>query len=410
MEPLEFVTLGNVDDGKSTFIGRLLFDNHAVFTDILEEVKRSSQKYTQTELDFSMLTDGLRSEREQGITIDVAYRFFRSPKRKFIIIDAPGHVSYTRNAITGISHAGLAVLIVDATKGSTEQTKRHALLAKILKVPIVAIINKMDLVNYSEEQFNKLREQIHFDLGDNEIPVLPISALEGENVVTKSQKMAWYSGTTVMEFLETFVHKTTNSSHLRVSIQGVLRGTVSGNIQRLYMGFIYNGKLAVGDSVKVCPSGEIVKIKALPRLSGDANSATRFEDVILQLDGEHDIGRGDLIVSVDEPVSSVEKFEAIVFWLSPQPAKQHDKYTLKILASDHNCAIDSIHSRTDLQTMQEVNTTSFGLNDIGRVTIRLGQGAYFDNFAVGSRTGAGILIDRVSNQTVAAVLVADHAI
>ncbi|MFG2498009.1 sulfate adenylyltransferase subunit 1 [Streptomyces sp. NPDC048441] len=406
---LRFATAGSVDDGKSTLVGRLLHDSKSVLTDQLEAVERVSLGRGQETPDLALLTDGLRAEREQGITIDVAYRYFATPQRRFILADTPGHVQYTRNMVTGASTADLAVVLVDARNGVIEQTRRHAAVAALLRVPhVVLAVNKMDLVAYEEKVFAKIAEEFTAyaaGLGVPEITAIPISALAGDNVVEASSNMDWYGGPTVLEHLETVpVSHDLTSCHARLPVQYVIRPqTTEHPDYRGYAGQIAAGTFRVGESVTVLPSGRTSKIEGIDLLGQPVDVAWTPQSVTLLLESDIDISRGDLIVpSGDEPPST-QDIEATVCHVADQPLAVGQRVLLKHTTRTVKAIVKEIPSRLTLDDLsQHPSPGQLVANDIGRVLVRTAEPIALDSYAASRRTGSFLLIDPADGTTLAA--------
>jgi sulfate adenylyltransferase subunit 1 len=410
MELIRFFTAGNVDDGKSTLIGRLLYDSQSVSTDIIETLTRQSKTTgTNTEIDLALLTDGLRAEREQGITIDVAYKYFTTEKRKFIIADTPGHLQYTRNMFTGASNADVAIILVDARNGITDQTKRHSIIASILRIPeIVVCINKMDLVNYSESVYREISEafmQFAQPLKLNRITFIPASALEGDNVVNRSEKLSWYNGSSLLEFLENIPAdggKEPESS--RFQVQLVIRPQTSGlHDYRGYAGSILSGHFRVGDPVRVLPTGMETTITAIELNRKQVNEAFRGEAVILHLSDDIDISRGSTLVPQNELPQTEREPEATICWMDNAVFQQGQKFLLQQNSFRTKAIIREIGGEIDIHSFEEQeNDGILKLNDFARIRLKTADPVSFDSYADNRKTGAFILINEHTNNTVAA--------
>lgn len=412
MELLRFTTAGSVDDGKSTLIGRLLYDSKAIFEDQLEAIEETSKKSGKDEVDLALLTDGLRAEREQGITIDVAYRYFATPKRKFIIADTPGHVQYTRNMVTGASTANLAIVLVDARHGVIEQTIRHAFIASLLQIPHVVIcINKMDLVDYSEDVYEEIKKQFmkfsaKLDLPD--VRFIPISALKGDNVVFESQNMKWYLGTTLMYTLENiYISSDVNLIDTRFPVQYVVRPqTTEFHDFRGFAGRLASGTLGVGDSIKVLPSGFTSKIKSINIFDKNIEKAYAPQSITITLEDEIDVSRGDMIVRENNVPKIDQDIDLMICWLGNKPMQLNGKYTLKHTTNDVRCIIKEVVYKVDINNLdREKNKTTFSMNDIGRIKIRTTKPLFFDSYRTNRITGSVILIDEATNNTVCAGMI-----
>ena len=407
-ELLRFVTVGSVDDGKSTLIGRLLHDTHGVYEDQLKAVKRASSR-AGMEIDFSLFTDGLKAEREQGITIDVAYRYFSTAKRKFIIADTPGHVQYTRNMATGASTANVAIILIDARLGVLQQSRRHAYIASLLGIPNLTVcINKMDLEGYSQEVFERIRKTFNEfagQLGFQAITFIPVSALNGDNVVHRSAGMPWYRGPTLLEHLETVpVAQDINRTDFRFPVQYVLRPDLD---YRGFSGTISSGVVRKGDTVRVLPSGKTTRVVAIDTFEGERDLAFAPMSVTLRLAQEIDISRGDMLVHDDNPPSSSRRFDAMLVWMSERPLDRQKSYLLKHTTQMVRAEVEQVAFTTDLETLKQQDATRLELNDIGRVTLSCHRPLFFDAYRKNRSTGAFILIDSLTNNTVAAGMILD---
>lgn len=412
MELLRFTTAGSVDDGKSTLIGRLLYDSKSIFEDQYEAIKSSSEKRGEEYVNLALLTDGLRAEREQGITIDVAYRYFATPKRKFIIADTPGHIQYTRNMVTGASTANLALVLVDARKGVIEQTMRHAFIASLLKIPhIVVCINKMDLVEFKEEIFDKIQkdfEAFASKLETVDIRFIPISALRGDNVVDRSKNMDWYQGPTLMYLLEN-IHISGDLNHIdgRFPVQYVIRPM--RNEYHDYRGFagrIAGGIFRKGDLVKVLPSGFATKIKSIDTMTGSLEEAFPPMSVTLSLEDEIDISRGDMIVRENNVPQISQDLDLMVCWFNARPLQQNGKYAIKHTTRDARCMIKEITYKMDINSMHRIpDDKTIAMNDIGRIKIRTTAPLFFDSYSRNRITGSVIFIEEGTNETVGAGMI-----
>ena len=407
MELLRFTTAGSVDDGKSTLIGRLLYDSKAIFQDQLEAVKRASISRGDNDVDLALLTDGLRSEREQGITIDVAYRYFATPKRKFIIADTPGHVQYPRTMVTGASTANAALILIDARNGVIEQTYRHSYIASLLQIPhIIVCVNKMDLVDYKEEVFEQIKkdyEDFSAKLDVQDISYVPISALKGDNVVDRSDKMNWYHGGTLLHQLEN-LHIGSDYNHIdaRFPVQYVIRPQSDEyHDYRGYAGLVAGGIFRKGDEVKILPSGFTSKVKAVETADGELDGAFPPMSVTIRLEDEIDISRGDMIVKVGNEPKQGQDIELMVNWMSETPMQIGKKFALKHGTADVRCMIKEIQYRVDVNTMKrEEGVTELKLNDIAKVKIRTTKPLFYDSYRRNRLTGSLILIDEGTNNTV----------
>lgn len=409
MELLRFTTAGSVDDGKSTLIGRLLYDSKSIFEDQIEAVKKSSERKGLQHVDLSLLTDGLRSEREQGITIDVAYRYFATPKRKFIIADTPGHIQYTRNMVTGASTANLALVLVDARHGVIEQTSRHSFIASLLKIPhIIVCINKMDLVDYSEDVYNKVVEQYHTfasKLDIKDIRYIPISALDGDNVVNHSENMPWYKGASLLDTLET-LHIGSDENHLdaRFPVQTVIRPHADEyHDYRGYAGRVAGGIFRKDDKVTILPSGLTSRIKSIETFDGPIAEAFPPMSVTMTLEDDIDISRGDMIVKNNNQPEVGQDIDVLMCWMSAKPPRQGAKYYLKSTTREVMAIIKEVIYKIDINTMQRLEKyEDIRMNDMARVKMRTTRPLIFDEYRRNRITGSLILIDEATNETVAA--------
>ncbi len=409
---LRFATAGSVDDGKSTLIGRLLFDSKAIFEDQLEAVERTSRQMGDDYTNLALLTDGLRAEREQGITIDVAYRYFATPRRKFIIADTPGHIQYTRNMVTGASTADLAVVLVDARKGLVEQSRRHAFLVTLLRVPhLVVAVNKMDLVDYSQEAFEQIRDeftQFATKLDVPDLTVIPISALHGDNVVSRSPNMTWYDGPSLLHHLENVhVASDRNLIDVRFPVQYVIRP--QSNQYRDYRGYagsVMGGVLKPGDEVVVLPSGFATRIAAIDTGDGPVEEAFPPMSVTVRLEDDLDISRGDMICRPHNAPTAAQDIDAMVCWMSESPLRPRQKLAVKHTTRSARVMVKDLQYRLDVNTLHRDETVeSLGLNDVGRVRLRATVPLFLDEYRRNRMTGGFILIDEDTNRTVGAGMV-----
>lgn len=412
MELLRFTTAGSVDDGKSTLIGRLLYDSKSIFTDQYEAIEESSKRKGDEHVNLALLTDGLRAEREQGITIDVAYRYFATPRRKFIIADTPGHIQYTRNMVTGASTANLALILVDARKGLLEQTQRHTFIAALLGIPhIVFCVNKMDLVDYSQETFNKVREEVEgfaSKLDVKDIQFVPISALKGDNVVTKSEKMTWYEGGTLLYLLEN-IHIGSDQNHIdcRFPVQTVIRPQSDEyHDYRGYAGRIAGGIFKPGDDVVVLPSGFSSKIKSINTFDGEVEEAFAPMSVTMQLEDEIDVSRGDMIVRTNNQPEMSQDIEMMVCWMSQRSLQLKGKYGVLHTSNDARCIVKEILYKVDINSLHRIeDDTETRMNDISRIRIRTTKPLLLDRYTRNRFTGSLILVDESTNETVGAGMI-----
>jgi len=409
---LRFTTAGSVDDGKSTLIGRLLYDSKSIFEDQIEAVKLSSEKKGFDYVDLSLLTDGLRSEREQGITIDVAYRYFSTPARKFIIADTPGHIQYTRNMVTGASTANLAIILVDARKGLLEQTYRHSFIASLLKIPhVVVCVNKMDLVDYSEEVFDTIVEEyksFSSKLEIKDIQFVPISALKGDNVVDRSENMPWYQGSTLLYLLEN-VHIASDLNHIdcRFPVQMVIRPhTHEHRDFRGYAGRVNGGVFKPGDAVKVLPSGFETKIKAIELDGESIEEAFSPMSVVMTLEDEIDISRGNMIVRPNNIPQISQDIDIMVCWMSQDKLRERAKFLVKHTTNECQAMVKKLHYKVNVNTLhREEEVDEIGLNEIARISIRTASPLFYDSYSKNRQTGSVIFIDPNTFETVGAGMI-----
>lgn len=411
MDLLRFTTAGSVDDGKSTLIGRLLYDSKSIFDDQYEAIRATSEKRGEEYVNLALLTDGLRAEREQGITIDVAYRYFATPKRKFIIADTPGHIQYTRNMVTGASTANLSIILIDARKGVIEQTRRHAIIASLLRIPhVVVCVNKMDLVDWDEATFDAIRadfEAFASMLETVDVHFIPISALLGDNVVDRSQNMAWYQGPTLLSLLET-VHIASDINHAdgRFPVQYVIRPQSSEyHDYRGYAGRVAGGVFKPGDAVTVLPSGFASRIKSVDMSDRTLPEAAAPMSVTLTLEDEIDISRGDMIVPSDNLPQVGQDLNLMVCWLNDKKLAVNGKYGLRHTTRDARCLVKTIHYKLNINTMERLDEQDVGLNDIARITVRTTSPLFFDPYRQNRTTGSVILVDESTNETVGAGMI-----
>jgi len=413
MDLLRFATAGSVDDGKSTLIGRLLYDSKSIFTDQLESVERTSRERGDEYTNLALLTDGLRAEREQGITIDVAYRYFATPKRKFIIADTPGHIQYTRNMVTGASTADLAIILVDARKGLLEQSRRHAFLTTLLRVPhLVLCVNKMDLVDYSEEVFEQIRADFTAfasKLNITDLTFLPVSALLGDNVVTRSENMPWYQGPSLLHHLENVhVASDRNLVDVRFPVQYVIRPMSSAyQDYRGYAGQVAGGVLKPGDEVVVLPSGFTSRIAAIDTADGPVDEAYPPMSVTVRLEHDLDVSRGDLICRPHNQPLATQDIDALICWMdSSETLRTGAKLALKHTTRSARALVKELQYRLDVNTLhRDDQATELGLNEIGRVRLRTTQPLLCDPYSRNRSTGGFILVDEGTNRTVAAGMI-----
>jgi sulfate adenylyltransferase subunit 1 len=411
MDLLRFITAGSVDDGKSTLIGRLLYDSKSIMADQLEAIGKQSKNKQNGEIDLALLTDGLRAEREQGITIDVAYKYFSTPKRKFIIADAPGHIQYTRNMVTGASNADLIIILVDARNGVVEQTRRHSIIASLLKIPhIVVAINKMDLVNYSQDVFNNIvidYSAIANSLSFNEVSYVPISALDGDNIVDRSKSMRWYTGESLLHLLENIeVDRDVNLHDARFPVQYIIRPqTDELHDFRGYAGRITSGIYRKGDQVTILPSGLKSTIKSVQINGEEVEEAFAPQSVTLLLEDDIDISRGDLIVKNDNPPKVAQELEMLLCWMDNKPLLPGNKYLLQINSKTVKAVVKQIEYKLDVNTLQKNSAVDHAvLNDVVYARIKTASPVAYDSYGDLRQNGGAILIDETSYVTVGACI------
>ena len=409
---LRFTTAGSVDDGKSTLIGRLLYDSKSIFEDQLEAIANTSKKRGHDGVDLALFTDGLRDEREQGITIDVAYRYFTTPKRKFIIADTPGHIQYTRNMVTGASTANVATILIDARHGVIEQTKRHAFIASLLQIPhVIVCVNKMDLVDFSEEVFNNIVrqfEEISSKMLVTDVRFIPMSALIGDNVVNRSENMPWYQGAPMLHTLATMhISSDINKVDARFPVQTVIRPqSESHRDYRGYAGRVASGVLRKGDEITVMPSGFTSKIKSIDTFEGEIKEAFAPMSVSITLEDDIDISRGDMIVRSNNTPEASQDIEVMLCWLNDAPARPRAKYTIKHTSNDQKAMIKEVVYKIDINTLGRISDDkNLGMNDISKVKIRTTKPLMVDSYRENRVTGSIILVDDATNETVAAGMV-----
>ncbi|WP_373059530.1 sulfate adenylyltransferase subunit 1 [Zunongwangia sp. H14] len=409
---LRFTTAGSVDDGKSTLIGRLLYDSKSIFEDQLESISATSAKKGYDGVDLALFTDGLKDEREQGITIDVAYRYFTTPKRKFIIADTPGHIQYTRNMVTGASTANAAIILIDARKGVIEQTKRHSFIASLLNIPhLIVCVNKMDLVDFSEERFNDIIgefEEFSSKLLMKDVRFIPISALLGDNVVNRSEKMHWYQGGTLLNILETLhISSDINKIDARFPVQTVIRPQSEGfRDYRGYAGRVASGIYRTGDEVAVLPSGFTSKIKSINAGEQEIQEAYAPMSVSMTLEDDIDISRGDMIVKKNNQPEGEQEFDVMLCWLNNDSAKSRAKYTVIHTSNEQRAMIKDVVYKIDINTYnRNTEDKDLAMNDIARVKIRTTHRLMLDSYRDNRNTGSIILIDENTNETVAAGMI-----
>lgn len=412
-ELLRFTTAGSVDDGKSTLIGRLLYDSKSIFQDQYEDIERVSAKRGEEEVNLALLTDGLKAEREQGITIDVAYRYFSTPKRKFIIADTPGHIQYTRNMVTGASTANVALLLIDARHGVVEQTRRHAIIASLLQIPhVVVCVNKMDLVDYSQEVFEGIHddfESFAAKLDIKDFHFIPISALRGDNVVDRSKNMTWYEGPTLMYYLEN-VHIASDHNFIdcRFPVQHVVRPySDEYHDYRGYAGRLAGGIFKVGDDVMVLPSGFTSRIAKIDTFDGELQEAFPPMSITLLLEDDIDISRGDMIVRVNNQPDVTQDLDIMLCWFdNTKPLQPRGKYMIRHTSQEAKCIVKDIRYKLDINTLhRELEDKTLNMNDMGRVVLRTTKPLFTDPYRQNRITGSVILIDEGTNNTVAAGMI-----
>ncbi|MDA9160933.1 GTP-binding protein [Crocinitomicaceae bacterium] len=411
-ELLRFTTAGSVDDGKSTLIGRLLYDSKSIFQDQLASIEATSKKKGLDEIDFSLLTDGLKDEREQGITIDVAYRYFNTPNRKFIIADTPGHIQYTRNMVTGASTANAALILIDARNGVVEQTKRHSYIASLLQIPHVLVcINKMDLVDYKQSDFDKIKEQYKdfaAKLDIQDFNFIPISALKGDNVVNRSENMNWYNGPTLLHSLENIpVANDLNHIDFRFAVQTVLRPhTREYHDYRGYAGRISSGILRVGDHVTALPSQLQSRVKKIHCANADLKEAYTPQSISIELEDDIDISRGDMIVKTTNQPKNSQEIDAMICWMGEKPMQLNGKYGIQHTTRSAKCILKDIVYKMDLDELKRIEEEkTLHKNDIARIKIKTTTPLFFDSYRTNRNTGSFILIDETNFNTVGAGMI-----
>lgn len=412
-ELLRFTTAGSVDDGKSTLIGRLLYDSKSIFEDQYQVIKDVSERRGEEGVNLALLTDGLKSEREQGITIDVAYRYFATPKRKFIIADTPGHTEYTRNMVTGASTANVALVLIDARNGVVEQTRRHAIIASLLQIPhLVVCINKMDLVDYSEEAYNKIQddfERFAKKLDVKDVSFIPISALFGDNVVHRSEKMPWYQGSTLMYYLEN-VHIASDHNFIdaRFPVQYVIRPyNDEFHDYRGYAGTVAGGVFKKGDEVMLLPSGFTTKIAKIDTYDGELDAAFPPQSVTILLEDDYDLSRGDMIVRPNNQPTATQDIEVMMCWFSSeQPLRPNGMYTIRHTTQEARCKVKEVRYRLNINTLhRDLEDKVIKMNEIGRIVLRVTKPLFVDAYRKNRVTGSIVLIDEGTNNTVAAGMI-----
>jgi len=412
MDILRFITAGSVDDGKSTLIGRLLYDSKSILIDQLEAIEKQSKNRDDGEIDLALLTDGLRAEREQGITIDVAYKYFSTPKRKFIIADAPGHIQYTRNMVTGASNSELAIILVDARNGVVEQTRRHSIIASLLNIPhIVVAINKMDLVEYSQDVYNNIvidYTEVASSLGLKDVKYIPISALKGDNIVEKSEKFSWYEGESLLHHLENVeISSDINHTDARFPVQYVIRPQIDElHDYRGYAGKIISGVYKKGDKVTVQPSGIETTLKAIEIAGKEVEEAWAPQSVVLHLEDDVDVSRGDMIVLNDNQPMVEQELDVLLCWMGNKPLIPGNKYLFQINSRVVRSVVRDIEYKLDVNTLQKIDSpVKAELNDIIKATIKTASPVPVDSYKNLRVNGGAILIDETSLVTVGACMI-----
>ena len=411
MNILRFITAGSVDDGKSTLIGRLLYDSKSILADQLEALEQQSKNKNDDGIDLAIITDGLRAEREQGITIDVAYRYFATPKRKFIIADAPGHTQYTRNMITGASNSELIIILVDARNGVTEQTRRHSIIASLLNIPeVVVAVNKMDLVGYSEEVFNNIKqeyEEIAKRLGLKSVHYFPISAFVGDNIVNTTQAMPWYKGNSLLDFLETVEISKDNYDQPRFQVQYVIRPqTEALHDYRGYAGEVISGTYRKGDAIIVEPEGITTKLSKIEYNGEEVAEAKAGDPVVLHIEDDIDISRGDYFAKQGAEPQQGQDIEAIVCWMDKRELREGNKYLLQQRSKLVKAIVKEIEYKIDVNTLNQTEgVESVKLNEIAKIRLKTASPLVYDAFQSNPPMGSAILIDETSNATVGAVMI-----
>lgn len=409
---LRFTTAGSVDDGKSTLIGRLLYDSKSIFEDQMDHIVQSGKRLGREELDLSLLTDGLRAEREQGITIDVAYRYFATPARKFIIADTPGHIQYTRNMVTGASTADLAVILIDARKGVLEQTIRHSFIASLLDIRhIIFCINKMDMINWSEQEFNRIIDDLAMLVSRLEIPdarYIPLSAKYGDNVVDRSQNMNWYKGKTFLDLIETIeIEKNKDPENNRFPVQTIIRPhTKEFHDYRGYAGRVAGGVFRPGDEVMVLPSMLKSRIRSIDMFGKTLSESIAGDSVSISLEDQIDISRGNMMTSADDLPSISQEINLMVCWFNEQPLRNGGRYLVRINSNEAGCIIKNVNYRLNIDTLEkDTADINVRMNDIADINIKTSKPLFFDSYKKNNITGSMILIDEGTNETVAAGMI-----
>lgn len=410
MDLLRFITAGSVDDGKSTLIGRLLYDSKSILVDQLETLKKQSKNAVHSDIDLALLTDGLRAEREQGITIDVAYKYFSTPKRKFIIADAPGHIQYTRNMITGASNADCIVILIDARNGVVEQTRRHSIIASLLQIPhVVVAINKMDMVDYDRVVFDAIVEQYETLAGElklKDVYYIPMSALKGDNIITLSSEFPWYKGEALLPYLENLeVSHGYTDSPSRFQVQYVIRPQSEDlHDYRGYAGRISNGSYKLGDAIRILPSGLTSTISAIEVGGKEVEEAFAGQSVVLHLKDDIDVSRGDAIVKMGELPKLEQEFEALMCWMDTKELQEGSKYLLQQGSRRVKAVVKEIAYKLDVNTLAQHDSHTASLNDVVKVRVKTAEPLAYDAYTKLSSNGTAILIDQTSNMTAGALL------
>jgi sulfate adenylyltransferase subunit 1 len=412
MDILRFITAGSVDDGKSTLIGRLLYDSKSIMIDQHEAIGRQTKNREEGDIDLALLTDGLRAEREQGITIDVAYKYFSTPKRKFIIADAPGHIQYTRNMVTGASNANLVIILIDARHGVIEQTRRHSIIASLLNIPhVVVAINKMDMVDHSQDTYNNIVidfANVAEKLGLKQVTYIPISALNGDNIVDRSENLSWYEGNTLLDLLETVeITADIDLAHARFPVQYVIRPQTDDlHDYRGYAGKLNSGIYRKGDKVTVLPSGVETTIKKIEIGGKEIEEAFAPQSIVLHLADNVDVSRGDVIVPSNDLPQTTQELDVLLCWMGNKPLTEGNRYLLQINSRVVKTVVKEIQYRLDVNSLkQEASPESVGLNDIVRASIKTATPVSFDAYKELRVNGGAILIDETSNVTVGACMI-----
>ncbi|GAB3907261.1 sulfate adenylyltransferase subunit 1 [Mucilaginibacter boryungensis] len=410
MNMLKFLTAGSVDDGKSTLIGRLLYDTDSILDDQLEALQRSNRKNDDGTIDLAILTDGLKAEREQGITIDVAYKYFQTDKRKFIIADTPGHIQYTRNMVTGASNAGLAIILIDARKGVIEQTIRHSFLVSLLEIPhVIVCVNKMDMVDYDQQVFDKIvadYREMAAKLNLHDVNFIPVSALKGDNVGFKSDRMFWYEGKSLLDYLETVeTHVDEDANYTRMPVQWVVRPqTDELHDYRGYAGKVLSGTFKLNDSVTVLPSGFTTTLDRIELFDKRPEEASAGMSVTLHLKDEIDISRGDILVKSNQPPIVSQLIEADLCWMDTKPLDPTHTYLIQHNSKVTRCKISEVLYKMQINTLEKLYDEEFKLNDIGRIVVKTAEPLAFDVYQQNKANGRAIIIDSRSNLTVGALM------